>query len=168
MESLIKEHYELKGTEDDAGRSKSKRPLQKKDCTVRALALAFELEYDVAYDFCMEQGRKSHRGFHLHKLLEKYAKSGALFFGKKVIKHSFPAEKGVERMNVGAFGYLHPKGKYVTRQAGHVATVIDGVLHDLNISVFSFERCVYIAYEIVDYEKPVKYVKLAGGGHEIV
>lgn len=34
----------------DAGRSESRRPRQKNDCTVRALALALELRYDDAYD----------------------------------------------------------------------------------------------------------------------
>lgn len=153
---LLCNHYslkiktmELKVKENDAGRSRSIRPKQKNDCTVRALALGFNLDYDTAYNFCMEQGRKSHAGFHLQKLLDKYSRFEKNLFDRRIIKHSFPAEKGIERMNVGKFCHSHPKGIYIIREAGHVAAVIDGVLNDLDISVSSFERCVYVAFEIV-------------------
>lgn len=41
----------------DAGRAKSRRPRQKNDCTVRALALARSLHYDAAYDDLKKAGR---------------------------------------------------------------------------------------------------------------
>lgn len=41
----------------DAGRSASRRPRQKNDCTVRALALARGLTYDEAYDTLKAAGR---------------------------------------------------------------------------------------------------------------
>lgn len=42
----------------DAGRYGSRRPRQKNDCTVRALALAMGLPYDEAYDRLKEAGRR--------------------------------------------------------------------------------------------------------------
>ena len=48
---------------DDAGKSKSKRSKQENDCTVRSLAIAFDMEYDDAYNYLKEHGRKNGRGF---------------------------------------------------------------------------------------------------------
>lgn len=129
----------------DGGRLQSKRSRQNNDCSVVALAIAFGLSYDEAYDYLKDLGRECSKGFFLNKLLEEHYKDGNTLLGKTIIKHSFPAEKGKERMNVGRFCMEHEHSTFITRQAKHLATVVDGYLHD---HTWNWWRCVYIAYEI--------------------
>ncbi len=123
--------------ETDAGRSRSRRPKQSNDCAVRALALARDLGYDEAYDLLAAQGRKSWRGFALHKWLNQQSWA---------VKIPFPAIKGQPRMNPATFCEQFPKGIYICRVAKHVLTVIDGIVHDTFAS--RPNRCIYTAWEI--------------------
>lgn len=104
----------------DAGRFFSKRPKQVNDCTVRAYAKAFDLEYDAAYEKLAAAGRKSGRKFRVEVFLEK----------EGLVKQSYPSVKGKKRMNVGTFIDEHPSGCYIVKVAKHVFTVIDGVIYD--------------------------------------
>jgi hypothetical protein len=61
--SLPNAENTYKSVQYDAGRSLSRRPRQQRDCTVRAIATACDLEYDHAYDLLKQAGRKSHSGF---------------------------------------------------------------------------------------------------------
>jgi len=137
---------------DDAGRSKSNRPLQKNDCSVRALAIVADIPYDSAYDFCKDHGRNSHRGFNLDDILKKHAKDGTRFYDCRIIKHSFQSVKGQKRMYRGAFCVLHPEGKYIITEAGHLTAVVDGMNHDNHWDCF---RCVYTAYEFIPWTRYV-------------
>jgi hypothetical protein len=120
----------------DAGRSESKRPRQKIDCTVRALALACNVEYDKAYDELKERGRKSHAR---HNFPKKRSNDEA--FGFKFTWKSFPAIKGQKRMNPVSFCNSFPKGTYICRTAKHVFAVLNGVIHDLEPE--RDDRCIY-------------------------
>lgn len=121
----------------DAGRAASRRPQQKNDCTVRALALARGLAYDDAYDRLKEGGRKCSRGFRFSDWLNRQDWATRI---------SFPAVKGQRRMNPATFVTQYPRGRYVCQVAKHVFVVIDGVVYD------TFEnrpdRCIYAAWEI--------------------
>lgn len=121
----------------DAGRAVSKRPRQRDDCTVRAVALARDITYDDAYDLLATAGRKCAKGFDLPTWLNHQPWA---------TKISFPAIKGSPRMNPAAFVRQYPTGRYICRVAKHVFTVLDGVLYD------AFEnrpdRCIYRAWEI--------------------
>jgi hypothetical protein len=128
----------------DAGRSLSKRPRQKNDCTIRALALVTNVGYDTAYDFIKSLGRKSHQSFRLGLYLNRMSKTGELVLGHRIIKHSFPAQKDKERMYVGAFCVFYPTGKFIIKQARHLAAALDGMVYDLTWDCY---RCVYTAYE---------------------
>lgn len=121
----------------DAGRSASKRPKQKNDCTVRALATVMGLPYDEAYDILAEAGRKCSRGFAFPKWInaQPWAK-----------KHSFPAVKGQRRMNPATFAQQFPRGRFICQVAKHVFAVVDGVLIDLHEN--APDRCIYAAWEI--------------------
>lgn len=132
----------------DAGRSASKRPKQKNDCTVRALAIACRLAYDVAYEYLAGEGRKCTQGFHLQKLLNKIAagKLAVPLLASNVTKIPFPAVKGERRMTPPEFCRLYPRGRYIVRKAGHVFAVIDGVLHDDH--AVRPNACIYTAWRI--------------------
>lgn len=144
MELLLIGHIPAKFICSDGGRSESKRPKQSNDCTVRALALACDIDYDDAYDYLTEQGRKCSKGFFLNKHLDKLAKTNIPIFGYKLSTISFPAIKNRERMFVAAFPIFYPKGRYIIRQAKHMAAVIEGFVKDVN---FNSRRCVYKAWK---------------------
>lgn len=127
---------------NDAGRSNSKRPKQRNDCTVRALALVAQIPYDEAYDYLAKQGRKCSRGAFFPK-----RRSNDSAFGLNFIWQSFPAEKGKRRMNIGDFCKAHPKGSYIARTAKHVFAVIDGIVHDSGRQ--APYRCVYGCWEVL-------------------
>lgn len=126
--------------ESSAGKERSKRPKQKGDCTVLALAHCEGRNYDDAYDFMKKLGRKCFEGFHLDKAYLNDSESYQA--------HSFPAVKRQPRMTVWEFCIEHPSGRYILRTAKHVTCVIDGVLYD------SWEqdpnRCVYKAWEYLE------------------
>lgn len=122
----------------DAGRSESRRPKQKSDCTVRALVHVLDQPYDEVYDLLMRNGRTSHRGFDIKKFLAQDASFEWI---------SFPAERGKPRMNPPEFSRRYPVGRYIVRTAGHVHAVIDGVHHDTHITYDA--RCIYGAWRLV-------------------
>lgn len=126
----------------DAGRSKSRRPRQDNDCTVRALALAVEVPYDVAYDELARRGRKSHDRFRW----PSRAKDDKVF-GVQLRWIPLPAVKGQPRMTPEAFCRSEEfrYGTWILKMARHVATVRDGVLHDIYPNG---GRCVYGVWEV--------------------
>lgn len=121
----------------DAGRSASKRPKQKNDCTVRALAAVRSLPYDEAYDILAEAGRKCSRGFLFSKWINDQPWATRI---------AFPAVKGQRRMNPAAFTERFRTGRYICQVAKHVFAVIEGVVYD------DFEnrpdRCIYACWQI--------------------
>lgn len=122
----------------DAGRSESHRPKQQNDCTVRAVALAFDMPYDAAYDLLATAGRKSWRGFHFRQWAEQQP---------NLRWRAFPAVKGETRMNPAKFCIQFPAGRWIARTAKHVFTIVDGVVLD----TFSPDpaRCIYGAWEVL-------------------
>lgn len=109
---------------NDAGRANSIRPKQKNDCTIRAIALATGLMYDAIYDSFKDNGRKCSRGT-VKNLWQDYLNSQPFFH-----KISFPPEKGQSRMNLDKFCQEYNQGTYIVQMAGHLSTVINGVVHD--------------------------------------
>ncbi|MDK9702457.1 MAG: hypothetical protein OEL20_04905 [Sulfuritalea sp.] len=127
----------------DAGRSESRRPKQKNDCTVRAVALVRHLSYDDAYDLLAAAGRECRRGFNIVDWLATQP------WARKI---PFPAVKGKPRMNPATFVKQFPTGTYICRVAKHVFAVRNGVVLD------DFEnipnRCIYSAWAIDSDRRP--------------
>lgn len=106
----------------DAGRSMSRRPRSKNDCTVRALAVVCEVSFDDAYDALAQKGREPHRGFRIPK---------RLYIGVwKLTWQAFQAVKGEPRVTPWRFVQSHPQGRYILRVSKHVCAVVDGVIID--------------------------------------
>lgn len=61
------------------------------------------------------------------------------------VKISFPAKKGMKRMNGETFCCIYPKGKYLLRMAGHITACIDGVIYD---TWDCSDKCVYNAWKV--------------------
>ena len=129
--------------QSDAGRSQSKRPKQKNDCTVRGLAIARDITYDCAYDILKSRERQCAKGFHIGQWLGKQP------WAQKI---SFPAVKGVRRMNIAEFCGQYSTGRYICRVAKHVFAVVNGVVYDTDIN--RCDRCVYLAWKVEVSKNP--------------
>lgn len=129
----------------DAGRSASRRPKQKNDCTVRAVTLVYGIPYDDAYDRLKSAGRKSHQGYHFNE----WAALDSTIDGKKLVWQSFPGVKGQKRMNPLRFCKDFPEGRFIVRTAGHVFAIIDGVGYD-DEDPERDDRCIYGCWKLVD------------------
>ncbi len=123
----------------DGGRSTSKRPKQKNDCVVRALALLTGFSYDEAYEELAKRGRKCGGG--TAKVVWK-----AILKEWGYRKQSFPAIKGVNRVSLKSFAEHYLTGEYLVQMAGHVTFVRNGVVLD------AFrprqDGCVYAVWQI--------------------
>lgn len=124
----------------DAGRAESRRPKQRNDCTVRALASVMAWPYDQAYDLVASAGRKSGKPFRLTKT---YLPQKTLPF--TAICHVFHAKAGESRMTLGRFCAEHPDGRFIVKVAKHVVAVINGIAYD--DEALDENRCVYRAWE---------------------
>lgn len=131
----------------DAGRSQSRRPRQKNDCTVRALALTTGADYDATYDALAEAGRRCSQGFDFRT----WAKDG-VHNGFRFVWRPFPARRWAWRMNPVTFAMSHPRGRYILRVSKHVFACIDGMLMDT--APVETMRCVYGAWEVVPVGEP--------------
>jgi hypothetical protein len=100
----------------DGGRLSSSHKNEKRDCTVRALAVAGQMSYDTAHGLLKEFGRKDGHGFHSKKGLPKIT-------GGRSCKRSG---------TVGKFCKENPVGRFYCGIRGHAFAVIDGVVHDWN------------------------------------
>ncbi len=134
-------------TKTDGGRAASNRPKEKKDCSVRAVALACEVDYADAHYELKQLGRKDNEGFHLEWTLDRLHTTGEWFFSRKVAKLAFPAVAGQPRMNVERFCQVNPVGVFILRMSHHFACVRDGVLFDAH-DCRKGQKCVYTAFWI--------------------
>ena len=96
---------------------------ERNDCSVIALAYAFDIPYLKAHEMCADAGRKDCNGFSLRSLLKVNAtKRSRQVMGRRVGYHDRPG------MTVGRFQRKHQKGIYIIRVGGHIFTMIDGKL----------------------------------------
>lgn len=121
----------------DSGRATSRRPKQRNDCTVRALATARGIGYDEAYDLLASAGRKCGRSFVFSEWI------GCQAWASKI---SFPAAKGHRRMNPASFVRQFASGVYICKVAKHVFAVVDGVVFDVFEN--APDRCIYTAWRV--------------------
>jgi hypothetical protein len=98
----------------DAGRSNSLYN-EKNDCTVRAYALAANIEYKQAHANMFLAGRKCRRGFAIDKFYTEE-------FGKPLPRPNMTVKNYVM--------YIAHTGRWIIEIRGHVFAVIDGVIHD--------------------------------------
>lgn len=116
------------------------------DCVKRAIAKVTEMDY---HQVQLE--------------LNRYKKvTGATSFNSDYNPHryceevlhmkklSFPAQKGVARMNGYSFAKSFPKGRYILNMAHHWTAYVDGVIYD---TWDCRDKCVYTAYELRSEEE---------------
>lgn len=100
---------------------------ERNDCSVKALARAFDLPYDMAHRICKKSGRKDKSGFDLHYSVFELGrnKKSRVFKGKRIGYHSL--KKGI---TIKRFMRLHPTGTYLICIYRHYCTLIDGELYN--------------------------------------
>lgn len=95
---------------------------EKKDCSVIAIATAFNLEYGKAHAICKKAGRKDNKGFYLATVFRLKNRKSCTFLGRRVSNRNRPG------MSVEKFKLTHPLGTFILWVRGHVCTLIDGNL----------------------------------------
>ena len=97
------------------------------DCTVKAVTLVSDLPYGTVHRMYHLAGRKRRCGARreitqdvLHQL------------GENGYRHYWcqPLQKSGSRFTMKTIGKAYPKGRYIVRVRGHLAAMIDGVIHD--------------------------------------
>lgn len=145
----------------DAGRSKSKRPKQQRDCTVRALALVATFPYNRAYDILAKAGRECSLGFDI----EAWGRKTHLIDGagdhiywrlQKMPYNKDHHEQGpASRYRLTNFVEDRPKGRFIVSTARHVFAVIDGVVYDDAPWHYAENRPVYAWMEAIVVRLPL-------------
>ena len=118
-------------------------PLKKSvgDCVKRAIVHATGMGYkEVSLELNRHKKESGARVYNQDLNWESYVEKNY-----RAIKMSFPASKGVPRMNGHRFTEAYPKGNYVLRMANHLVACVDGVILD---TWDCREKCVYSAYEV--------------------
>ena len=123
---------------NDGGKNSSKHLDERNDCTVRAVAIAFDIDYNLAHSTLKKLGRIDKKCFSLHALLKEEK-----FKGKKIERIT-----AARRMTVKTFLDQHttPNGIYVVRINGHAFAVKEQAVHDT--WKFSEKCIVKTAYKI--------------------
>jgi hypothetical protein len=110
------------------------------DCVKRTFVKALNMEYMEVQRYLNSIKKKVHADkYNENKVWQEVIKQ------HNMIKLSYPAIKGQPRMNGHRFAEQHPKGTYILRMAGHLATCENGVIYD---SWDSRDKCVYNAYKV--------------------
>lgn len=141
----------------DGGRSKSKRPGDVADCTVRALvAVCGGLSYDAVYDVLRANGRRWNRGWDIDGWLKKGhpgLNQALMTSGLAPLQFrwiGYPSIKGRPRVTLAEAPLAHPRGRFLIGLGCHVCAMVDGVLIDdgSGDSRHRPTRCLYGMWEV--------------------
>jgi hypothetical protein len=117
--------------------SNTKQLMDNNNCSVLALAEAFEVAYDEAYKYAQETlNRMKSKGVITGKIINVF-NSGIKILGKKVseakavTKYRQSNGKMLERrMKISTFIKKYPKGTYYILVRGHALVIKDGTMYD--------------------------------------
>lgn len=135
---------------DDGGRSEADFQGSTSDCVTRAIAIATGKPYREVYDALFERGRRKWEGTLTGDALTRAATPRSGIHPK--ITRGYLDSLGwvwTPTMHVGSGCTVHlradelPSGTIIVRLSRHLATVIDGVLHDTYDCSRHGTRCVY-------------------------
>ena len=116
------------------------------DCVKRAITLAAEMDYkEVQLQLNRHKKITGAKTFNEDKNWKSFVEN--VLNGTKL---SFPAVKGMPRMNGERFCKAYPKGRYILSMAGHLSCCVDGIIYD---TWDTSCKCVYQAYKITPQVK---------------
>lgn len=131
---------------DDGGRAQAGFKGKTRDCVVRAISIATELDYMSVYNAINELAQTERIG------KRKKRKSSARTGVYTPLIRKYMASKGwhwIPIMQIGSGCKAHlraeelPAGRIIVKLSRHCAAVIDGVLHDTYDCSRGGTRCVY-------------------------
>lgn len=114
---------QLKTISTDAGSSTSGVD-EKRDCTIRALAVSAGIPYQYAHKIGREAGRKNKKGFHPEKLLKYAKKEYGITYKKKRYKS----------VTIQRFIKENPSGNYYVATNNHAFAIINGTIYDTGLN----------------------------------
>ena len=105
--------------------------VEKADCVVRAIASAFNLEYDKAHKWVADKfNRKPKKGTYGFPVGMNSMSTNKTRMNRKLTKtidsKDLTTNNGKSKMTVGTFVKLYDKGTYILRVTGHAFTIKDG------------------------------------------
>ena len=106
----------------DAGRTNAGFCKETNDCTVRATAEAFQVDYATAHAACKQAGRKDRKGLAYSPAVEK----GKFAHLGKTVENPIFAHKRLSTI----LGWLNPRVNYIVRVKQHVFAVRGGKIQD--------------------------------------
>lgn len=106
----------------------TKRPAvyawEQRDCGVRAMRIAFGIDYGVAHEALKQEGRLDKGTTWMHQIEDAATKMGRTF--RRVETGGAEAKW----YSMAAFLKDHRKGRFVILRSGHFVAVINGTVHD--------------------------------------
>ena len=144
MEQVIKA-VEIEHRYSDGGRATAGFKGDTGDCVTRSIAIALELPYSEVYQ-ALNECRDSMR--QTKRVRGSNARTGV----KRKVYETYLASKGwrfVPTMGIGTGCKVHlkhtelPNGRIIVRLSGHLAAVVNRVLHDTHDCSRQGTRCVY-------------------------
>jgi hypothetical protein len=112
------------------------------NCSVIALAIAYNIHYKIADEIATNAGRKRNKGFHIHKLMEYIKKETNLKSKKVRLKNKITIRRFLEQ---------NPIGRFIVVRNDHAFAVICGEIHDM-VEENTERQMVYEAYETFSLE----------------
>ena len=93
-------------------------------CTIRSIAIAFNLQFEEAYLIGKHAGRKHGQGFHLSELMN-------FMFSKTPYNKIVRVRLKSNGITIRRFIENYPIGKFICGRRGHAFAVIHGEIHDI-------------------------------------
>lgn len=101
---------------------------ERNDCSVRALSIALNVDYETIHKLCAKNGREPKKGFDTHRAF-------GMSFGRrkktvifKGIKISY-RKVGKHQPTIPTFLKKHPTGRFVCVKSRHAFAIIDGKVY---------------------------------------
>ena len=113
---------------------------EQRDCVVRALSLAFNVDYVTVHKMCAKAGRKPKQGMYRS---QTNAVIQELTGNKTNVLDILP--RG-QRQTLATFAKQNNKGNWIVLKSGHAIALIDGVYHDSNTKDNGLPRSIVQAY----------------------
>lgn len=100
--------------------------IEQRDCVVRSIATAFNINYRKAHAHCKELGREDNRGFNMQTALNRKQGNSSWFLFDKFVQY-YHLEK---RITLGTFIKKYSTGTYIMRVYRHALVIQDGKILD--------------------------------------
>lgn len=95
---------------------------EKNTCTVRSLAIAYNIPYSKAHKLCKAAGRMDNKGYYMNKIMSYVWNKGYKYIKIGVGRKGITLRRFLEQ---------NPIGIFICTRRGHAFTVIHGEVHDM-------------------------------------